>query len=137
MTGLPSSSSKESGVMAGKTNTWIRVRSMQPGDRIAIKYSTTRKHNLPFDAGGRSVSVMGIKAIGTVTNNLEDGRTVGVDWTPVDPPREWYFYTHRGTVWRVIPGSGTLPWAAEGLIRFAFEGRPQDYDRFLAYWYGE
>ena len=113
-----------------------RVRSMQPGDRIAIKYSTTRKHNLPFDAGGRSISVMGIKAIGTVTNNLEDGRTVGVDWTPVDPPREWYFYTHRGTVWRVIPGSGTLPWAAEGLIRFAFEGRPQDYGRFLAYWYG-
>ena len=113
-----------------------QVRSMQPGDRIAIKYSTTRKHNLPFDAGGRNVSVMGIKAVGTVTNNLGDGRTVGVDWTPVDPPRVWYFYTHRGTIWRVIPGSGTLPWAAEGLIGFAFEGRPQDYDRFLAHWYG-
>ena len=35
------------------------VKSMQPGDRIAIKYTTTRKHNLPFDAGGRSVSVWG------------------------------------------------------------------------------
>ena len=69
-----------------------QVRSMQPGDRIAIKYSTTRKHNLPFDAGGRNVSVMGIKAVGTVTNNLGDGRTVGVDWTPVDPPRVWYFW---------------------------------------------
>ena len=113
-----------------------RVKSMQPGDRIAIKYSTTRKHNLPFNAGGRNVSVMGIKAVGTVTNNLGDGRTVGVDWTPVDPPRVWYFYTHRGTIWRVIPGSGTLPWAAEGLIGFAFEGRSQDYDRFLAHWYG-
>ena len=113
-----------------------QVRSMQPGDRIAIKYSTTRKHNLPFDAGGRNVSVMGIKAVGTVKNNLGDGRTVGVDWTPVDPPRVWYFYTHRGTIWRVIPGSGTLPWAAEGLIGFAFEDRPQDYDRFLAHWYG-
>ena len=112
------------------------VRSMQPGDRIAIKYSTTRKHNLPFDAGGRSVSVMGIKAVGSVTSNLGDGRTVGVDWVALDPPREWYFYTHRRTVWKVLPGSGTLPWAAGGLIRFAFEGEPQDYDHFLAYWYG-
>ncbi len=112
-----------------------QVRSMQPGDRIAIKYTTTRKHNLPFDAGGRSVSVMGIKAVGTVTNNLGDGRTVGVDWGPVDPPREWYFYTNRRTVWQVTPGSGTLPWAAEELIGFAFKGSPQDYDRFLAHWY--
>ena len=109
---------------------------MQPGDRIAVKYSATRKHNLPFDAGGRSVSVMGIKAVGTVTSNLGDGRTVGVDWVPVDPPREWYFYTYRRTLWKVLPGSGTLPWAAEGLIRFAFEGEPQDHERFLAYWYG-
>ena len=69
------------------------VKSMQPGDGIAIKYSATRKHNLPFDAGGRTVSVMGIKAIGTVTENLEDGRNVRVDWTAVTPPREWYFYT--------------------------------------------
>ena len=28
------------------------VRSMQPGDRIAIKSSFTRKHNLPFDNRG-------------------------------------------------------------------------------------
>ena len=69
------------------------VKSMQPGDRIAIKYSTTRKHHLPFDAGGRTVSVMGIKAIGTVRENLEDGRNVKVDWAPVTQPREWYFYT--------------------------------------------
>ena len=106
-----------------------QVKSMLAGDRIAIKYSTTRKHNLPFDAGGRTVSVMGIKAIGTVTNNLGDGRTVGVDWIPVDPPREWYFYTGRRTVWKVVPGLGTLPWAAEALIGFAFEDKPQDYAR--------
>ena len=114
------------------------VRSMKPGDHIAIKYSATRKHDLPFEAGGRSVSVMGIKAIGTVTNNLGDGRTVRVKWDPAVPPPhpEWYFYTNRRTVWKVMPGSGTLPWAAEGLIRFTFEGEPQDYDRFLAYWYG-
>lgn len=46
------------------------VRTMQPGDRIAIKSSFTRKHNLPFDNRGNFVSVMAIKAIGTVTENL-------------------------------------------------------------------
>ena len=113
------------------------VKSMQPGDRIAIKYSATRKHNLPFDAGGRTVSVMGIKAVGTVTENLEDGRNVKVDWTAVTPPREWYFYTYRRTVWQVVPGSGTLAWAADALIDFAFHDRPQDYARFVAHWYPE
>ena len=113
-----------------------QVRSMQPGDRIAIKYTTTRKYNLPFDAGGKSVSVMGIKAVGTVRNNLEDGRNIEVDWTKVEPPREWYFYTNRRTLWQVTPGSGALPWAAEGLIDFTFAGKPQDHARFLAHWYG-
>ena len=68
---------------------------------------------------------------------MGDGRTVGVDWDPVGPPREWYFYTNRRTVWQVIPWSGTLPWAADGLIDFTFKGSPQDYDRFLAHWYGD
>ena len=113
------------------------VKSMQPGDRIAIKYSATRKHNLPFDARGKTVSVMGIKAVGTITENLEDGRNVKVDWTAVTPPREWYFYTYRRTVWQVVPGSGTLAWAADALIDFAFHDRPQDYARFVAHWYTE
>ena len=78
---------------------------------------------------------MAIKAVGTITNNLGDGRTVGVDWTAVDPPREWYFYTYLPTVWKVTPGSGAVPWANDGLIAFAFEDKPQDYDRFLAYAY--
>ena len=38
----------------------------------------------------------------------------------------WYFYTHRGTVWRVSPGD----WKTDGLIAFAFDGAPQDVDRF-------
>ena len=111
------------------------VRSMQLGDCIAIKQCTTRKHNLPFDAGERIVAVMEIRAVGAITNNLGDGRTVGVDWTPVDPPREWYFYTYLPAVWKVTPGSGAVPWANDGLIAFAFEGKPHDYDRFLAYSY--
>ena len=37
------------------------VKSIQPGDRIAIKSSYTRKHELPFDNRGQTVSVMAIK----------------------------------------------------------------------------
>lgn len=80
------------------------VRSMRPGERIAIKSSYTRKHGLPFDSRGRAVSVMGIKAVGTITENLNDGKQVKVDWAKVEPVREWYFYTHRATIWRVLPG---------------------------------
>lgn len=80
------------------------VRSMRPGERIAIKASYTRKHGLPFDNRGRSVSVMAIKAVGTITENMNDGKRVKVDWTKLEPMREWCFYTHRATVWRVLPG---------------------------------
>lgn len=103
-----------------------KVRSMRPGDRIAIKSSYTRKHDLPFDARGQTVSVMAIKAIGTITENLNDGKRVRVDWTRVEPAREWYFYTHRGTIWRVLPGE----WVTDGLIAFAFSNKPQDIERF-------
>lgn len=102
------------------------VRAMRPGDRIAIKSSYTRKRELPFDNRGNTVSVMAIKAVGTITANLGDGRRVQVDWTPVSPPREWYFYTNRATVWRVAPGG----WMEDDLLAFAFDGQPQDIDRF-------
>ena len=102
------------------------VRSMRLGERIAIKSSYTRKHGLPFDSRGRAVSVMGIKAVGTITENLNDGKRVKVDWAKVEPAREWYFYTHRATVWRVLPGE----WMNDALIAFAFDGKPQDVDRF-------
>lgn len=102
------------------------VRSMRPGERIAIKSSYTRKHGLPFDSRGRAVSVMGIKAVGTITENLNDGKRVKVDWAKVEPVREWYFYTHRATIWRVLPGE----WMNDALIAFAFDGKSQDIDRF-------
>lgn len=104
------------------------VRSMRPGEWIAIKSSYTRKHGLPFDSRGRTVSVMGIKAVGTITENLNDGKRVKVDWAKVDPVREWYFYTYRGTIWRVLPGE----WMNDALIAFtfAFDGKPQNVDRF-------
>ena len=108
------------------------VRSMQPGDRIAIKSSYTRKNDLPFDNRGNVVSVMAIKVVGTITENLNDGKRVRVDWAEQEPPREWYFYTHRGTIWRIVPGD----WRADALLEFTFEAKPQDLDRFCnaPYW---
>ncbi len=108
------------------------VKSIQVGDRIAIKSSYTRKHDLPFDNRGQTVSVMAVKAIGTVKENLGDGRTLKVDWKPFDPPREWYFYTNRSTVWRVLPGD----WTTDALVGFSFEEKPQDINRFrnAPYW---
>ena len=108
------------------------VRSMRPGDRIAIKSSYTRKHGLEFDNRGNSVSVMAIKAVGTITGNMNDGKRVRVDWKTPGSPREWYFYTNRKAVWRVVPGD----WAADGLLKFAFDGNPQEIDRFrqAPYW---
>lgn len=108
------------------------VREAQAGDRIAIKSTYTRKHGLPFDNRGHVVSVMAIKAIGTITENLGNGRHLKVDWQIVEPPREWYFYTIRKTIWKVLP----TDWYTQGLIRFAFEETPQDIHRFrnAPYW---
>lgn len=108
------------------------VKSIQVGDRIAIKSSYTRKHDLPFDNRGQTVSVMAIKSIGTVKENLGDGRTLKVDWKPFDPSLEWYFYTNRSTVWRVLPGD----WTTDALIGFTFEEKAQDINRFrnAPYW---
>jgi 5-methylcytosine-specific restriction protein B len=108
------------------------VKSMKAGDRIAIKAAYTRKHGLPFDNRGQTVSVMAIKAIGVITENLQDGERIRVDWTLLDPVREWYFYTYRPTIWRILPGW----WMNDGLIAFAFDNKSQDIERFRnePYW---
>ncbi|GAU09289.1 hypothetical protein [Desulfoplanes formicivorans] len=103
------------------------VKSMQVGERIAIKASYTRKNGLPFENNDRAVSVMGIKAIGEITANPGNGHAVHVTWNRVDPVREWYFYTYMAALWKVVPGSS---WYADALIAFTFEGQEQDYDRF-------
>ena len=108
------------------------IDSIQPGDRIAIKSTYTRKNGLPFDNRGEYVSVMAIKATGIVVENLGDQRSLRVNWTPIDPPREWYFQTFRRTIWAVLPDS----WWRQALIRFAFDGENQDINQFLRdpYW---
>lgn len=102
------------------------VKSIQPGEKIAIKSAYTRKNNLPFDNRGHTVSVMAIKAIGTVVENLGDGKTLKVDWEDGVELREWYFYTILKTVWRVAPDE----WRKVDLIDFAFNGKEQNIDKF-------
>ena len=108
------------------------IKSIKAGERIAIKSSYIRKNELPFDNRGHAVSVMAIKAIGTVIENLRDGKNLKVDWEANTPPREWYFFTNRNTVWNVIPETAIRA----GLIDFAFHGKAQDIDMFRndPYW---
>lgn len=105
-----------------------QVRSMQPGDRIAIKSTYTRrnKDELPFDNRGNAVSVMAIKATGTIIENLNDGNRVRVNWEKEDHPREWYFSTYRTTICRVEPGD----WKTDDLLAFTFDRKSQNINRF-------
>ena len=98
------------------------IKSIKAGERIAIKSSYIRKNGLPFDNRGHAVSVMAIKAIGTVMENLEDGKNLKVDWEADPILREWYFFTNRNTVWKVIPETEIRA----GLIDFTFNGKAQD-----------
>jgi 5-methylcytosine-specific restriction enzyme B len=109
-----------------------QVRSMQSGERIAIKAAYIKKHGLDFETGGNTVSVMAIKATGVIAENMGDGRRLRVHWQRVSPPREWYFYTYQPTIWKVTPGD----WKTDALIDFAFQNKPQDIDRFRndPYW---
>jgi 5-methylcytosine-specific restriction protein B len=109
------------------------VKKMKPGDRIAIKSSFTRKYDVPFQNHDRAVSVMRIKAIGTINTNHDDGRGVDVSWQAVEPPREWYFYTYRNTVARARLEDDDM---ARQLVAFTFEGTEQDHAAFLRhpYW---
>lgn len=103
------------------------IMRMKAGDRIAIKASYTRKRGLPFDNRGKTVSCMKIKAIGTITENVGDGKTAKVEWEILDLPREWFFYTYRVTVVEA-DSSDEL---ARRLILFAFANGKQDYDFWI------
>ena len=108
------------------------VQRMKPGDYIALKAAFTRKYGLPFKNQDKSVSCMRIKAIGKVTEGTQDGQTVRVNWTPLDEPKDWYFYTYRVT----IVEADVSDELARRLIQFTFGDHHQDYDFWLRhpYW---
>ena len=103
------------------------VHSMKEGDQIAIKAAYTRKKGLPFETYSNMTSVMSIKATGVIEENLGDGKKILVNWNKVEPVREWYFYTYRPTVWKVLPGE----WMNDDLIDFTFNNKEQDINRFI------
>ncbi len=101
------------------------VKSVQVGDKIALKSSYTKKKGLPFNNNGKTVGVMGIKAIGVVTENLGDGKNLKVDWKKVDPIREWYGKgVLRATIHRISAEDGLMK---KLLLQFTFDGMNQDY----------
>ena len=60
---------------------------MQTGERIAIKAAYVKKHGLPFETWGNTVSVMAIKATGVIAENMGDRRRLRVHWQRVSPVR--------------------------------------------------
>ena len=115
----------------GYTNKYTNiVNSINVGDRIAIKAAYTQKSNLPFNINGGTASVMEIKAIGTVTHNHNDGRTLDVDWVKLSPSKKWYFYTMRNTIWKVERSDNDS--FANALLDFTFDNKPQIYSDFLS-----
>jgi hypothetical protein len=112
-----------------------RMRQMQLGDRIVMRDYFHQSRDLPFEANGARVSAIRVRAIGTVTEQRDDGLSVGVHWeTPLPEPRVWYFYTQNDPVWWLKePGSDPL---ADHLRAFILHGEKQDYAYFLDRWFG-
>ena len=105
------------------------IKTISVGDKIAIKSTSVQSKNIPFDVGKKPVSVMSIKAIGTVIKNYGDGKKLDVAWEKLDPPKYWYFFTFIARVWKVE--SKPDDWMYQALLDFTFADKPQDYKRFL------
>ena len=103
------------------------VQNVQINDQIAIKSTFRQRRGFDFDTRGSAVSMMKIKAIGTVTENPGDGRTLIVDWTPINPPRDWCFTSFRKTIHSVNPDDD---WKKEALINFTFNNEEQNINQF-------
>ena len=99
------------------------------GDDLVIKSTYTKKKNLPFDNQGRFVSVMKIKAVGKVTKLVGDGHTILVDWDKSFKEREWFFYTHRPTMWK-LPNIENDE-KAQKLYNFIFKDEKQEFSYFM------
>lgn len=110
------------------------IKEIKIGDRIALKATHNKKNKIPFNTNGKIVSVMEIKAIGTVTRNDYDGKRIAVNWTKVEGLKEWYFFTFIRSIWKIKPNPRN--WMSKELIEFTFNNKPQDIKRFKnePYW---
>ncbi len=107
-----------------------QINAIQQGTSIAIKAAYTRKYDLPFDNHEETVSVMKIKARGTVRYNPCDGKTLRVDWDKDYEPREWLFFTLR-PAFNFIRRD-LQDWKRGALIDFAFNDDVQDIEAFIS-----
>lgn len=103
------------------------VKEIKVGDRLIMKSTFTQRKNLPFENNGKTVSVMRVKATGIVTKSTVDGRKVEVDWTPYLAYRDWYFFVYRKRLVKMDTSKKDV----QRLIKFAFEGKEQDFDYWL------
>jgi len=97
-----------------------RVKSVKIGDKIAIKSSYTKTKNLPFDNQNKTISVMKIKVIGEVVNNLKDGKKLEVVWDSEFKPKEIFGFSYRNTMSKIDKEKWKEP------IKWIFEGKEQD-----------
>ena len=101
------------------------VKKIKVGDKIAIKAVFNQKNNIPFDNHGKKVAVMRIKAIGTVTKNYDDGKNIKVDWTKLEPEKNWYGPGNlRQTINGISAEDGEIK---RQLLEFTFGDVVQDY----------
>lgn len=104
------------------------IKGVQPGDSVAIKSSYVVKNDLPFDANGKSVSCMMVKARGTVVSNPGSGKRLDVNWDSDFTPKPWFFFVSRKTIWKVVCGE----WKHDMLLDFVFNDGSQDIDAFIS-----
>jgi hypothetical protein len=105
---------------------------MRLGQPIALKSVTNLTTGLPFFNADRPVSTMTVHATGRVRSVDVATGTVGITWSPLHEPRNWYFWVAIRSLWRVRPEK-EMPRA---LLEFTFNGAAQDIDLFLLdpYW---
>ena len=49
-------------------------------------------------------------------------KRIAVDWKELQPMKEWYFFTSRSTIWKVV---AEKDWMYKNLIDFAFNDETQ------------
>jgi len=80
-------------VSTSKNNHNKNLERINVGDYVAIKYAYNTR-NLPFNNMGKLFGVMEIKAIGKVTKNLQDGKSLEVDWDSDFRKKIIYLYAY-------------------------------------------
>lgn len=106
-----------------------QLRSMLPGQHVALKSTAVRRSNIPFFNADQPVSVMTIHATGRVRDVEPDAGRIEIDWDRLGEPREWFMFTGIVALWLVDRAGHER---SGSLLDFTFDGQPQDFESFLA-----